>query len=196
MKITALPVLLPLSAFLLACGGDGGQALSDDLRKDLEASANKIELAGQPDTYQPMRFVSELEQGKTAEPVERTKTPRKVAARTAGTDTDESTSPAPESQQELQVASVTSETPQAPEPTPEAPTVPSVAPRPASLPVDVPAERGRGEGSGGVGRGQDGSGIGIGDVIGVVIRGGGVGPDHCPPPRGRRPRGPIGIRLP
>jgi hypothetical protein len=189
-------VLVPLSAFLLACGGDAGKALSDDLQKDLEASASKIELAGQPDTYQPMRFVSELEQGKTAEPVERARTPRRVAAKTAGQDRNETTSPAPEAEQEVQVASVTSEAPQAPEPTPDAPTVPSVAPRPASLPVDMPAERGRGEGSGGVGRGQDGTGIGIGDIIGVVIRGGGVGPDHCPPPRGRRPRGPVGIRLP
>jgi hypothetical protein len=195
MRITLSRALVPLSAALFACSGDG-RSLSDDLKKDLEASASSIELAGQPDTYQPMRFVSELEQGKTAEPVERTRTPRRVAARTAGVDKDETTSPAPEATQDLQVAEVTSEAPQAPQPTPDAPSVPSVSPRPASLPVDVPAERGRREGSVGVGRGTDGTGIGIGDIIGVVIRGGGVGPDHCPPPRGRRPRGPVGIRLP
>jgi hypothetical protein len=196
MNIKLIRALVPFSAALLiACGGEGG-ALSDDLKKDLEASASTIELAGQPDTYQPMRFVSELEQGKTAEPVERTRTPRRVAAKTAGVEKDETTSPAPETAQDLQVAAVPSESPQAPEPTPDAPSVPSVSPRPASLPVDVPAERGRGDGNAGVGRGTDGTGIGIGDIIGVVIRGGGVGPDHCPPPRGRRPRGPIGIRLP
>jgi hypothetical protein len=175
MRITLIRALVPLSAALFACSGDGG-ALSEDLKKDLEASASTIELAGQPDTYQPMRFVSELEQGKTAEPVERSRTPRRVAARTAGMDKDETTSPAPEAAQDLQVAAVTSEAPQAPQPTPDAPSVPSVAPRPASLPVDVPAERGRGEGNVGVGRGSDGTGIGIGDIIGVVIRGGGVGP--------------------
>lgn len=196
MRIILVRVL-PLSAALLACSGDGGRAISDDLKKDLEASATRIELAGQPNGYQPMRFVSELEQGKTAEPIERTRTPRRVAAKTAGLEGQDTTSPAPEADKQIQVAAVTSDAPQAPEPTPDdAPTVPSVAPRPVSLPVDVPAERRRGEGNSGVGRGQDGTGIGIGDIIGVVIRGGGVGPDHCPPPRGRRPRGPIGIRLP
>lgn len=178
---------------IAGCGGSGRDAVSDELRRDLEASAASLELAN-PSAGQPMRFVSELEQGKEAEPVERTRTPRRVAARTAGVQQNETTSPMPEAQQELQVAVAPSES-QAPQPVPDAPSVPSVAPRPASLPVDVPAEAGRGEGSWGTGRGQDGSGIGIGDVIGVVIRGGGVGPDHCPP-RGRRPRGPIGIRLP
>lgn len=172
---------------LAACSSGKGESMADDLKRDLEASATKIELANQGQA-QPMRFVSELEQGKTAEPVERTRTPRRVAAKTAGVTPETQTSPTPEPQQEIQVAQAT-ESPQAPLPTPEVSSIPTVAPRPASLPVDVPTEGGRGYGGGGIGTGDNGSGIGIGDVIGVVIRGGGVGPDHCPPRR--RPRGRI-----
>lgn len=189
MRVTAKSALVPVVGMLLACGGSGGSALSDELRQDLEASASKIELAGQDNAYQPMRFVSELEQGKVAEPVQRQRAPRRVAASTAGQVPEETTSPAPEAVEQVQVA-VASEAPQTAEPAPEVSSVPSVAPRPVSLPVEVPANSGRGDGRVGVGRGDDG--IGIGDVIGVVIRGGGVGPDHCPPPRGRRPRGPWG----
>lgn len=170
-------------------GGKDASPLADDLKKDLEASAASLELAGRS-TAQPMRFVSELEQGKTAEPVERRRAPRRVATNTTGIQPEEKSSPSPEPQQEVQVATVTSDAPQAPEPTPDAPTVPMVAPRPASLPVDVPIDGGgRGNGGGGIGNGPYGGGIGIGDVIGVVIRGGGVGPGHCPPRR--RPRGRI-----
>ncbi|MGQ0648697.1 MAG: hypothetical protein ACT4P7_14145 [Gemmatimonadaceae bacterium] len=179
-----------VTALIVSCsGGRDGGPLADDLKRDLEASSTTLELAGQPNA-QPMRFVSELEQGKTAELVERTRAPRRVASRTTGTEPKETTSPSPEVQQEVQVAEVVSEQPQAPLPAPDAPTVPMVAPRPASLPVDVPTDGGRGIGGRGVGNGDYGTGIGIGDVIGVVIRGGGVGPDHCPPPR-RRPRGRI-----
>jgi hypothetical protein len=177
-------------AAVAACGGSGDAgSLTDDLKRDLEASATQVELAGQTGA-QAMRFVSELEQGKTAEPVQRVRSPRRVAAGRTGPQPEETTSPAPEVRQEVQVAVAVTEQPQAPQPTPDAPTVPMVAPRPASLPVELPADGGRGTGSVGVGNGDYGTGIGIGDVIGVVIRGGGVGPDHCPPPR-RRPRGRI-----
>lgn len=178
-----------LASATLACGGRGDAGpLADDLKRDLEASATQLELAGQGG--QAMRFVSELEQGKSSEPVERTRTPRRVAANTVGTEPEQQSTVAPEVQQEVQVAQTVSEAPRAPQPVPDAPSVPMVAPRPAALPVDVPTEgTGRGAmGGGGVGNGDYGGGIGIGDVIGVVIRGGGVGPDHCPPPR-RRPRG-------
>lgn len=182
-------ITLGLVSAAAACGGRGDAGpLAEDLRRDLEAASAKLDLANQSDA-RPMLVVSELEQGKTAAPVERVRQPRRVAAQTAGTQPEQTTSPSPEPQQELQVATVTSEAPQAPQPTPDVPTVPMVAPRPASLPVDVPNVGGRGNGSVGVGTGDYGGGIGIGDVIGVVIRGGGVGPDHCPPPR-RRGRGP------
>jgi hypothetical protein len=184
--ITAIGLVAVTAA---SCSGRGDAGpLADDLKRDLEASAAQLELANQAGA-QPMRFVSELEQGKTAEPVERTRTPRRVATKTTGNTPQEQTTPSPEPQQEVQVAQVTSEAPQAPQPSPDAPSVPMVAPRPASLPVDIPQDAGRGRGSIGTGAGDYGTGIGIGDVIGVVIRGGGVGPDHCPPRR--RPRGGI-----
>lgn len=179
-----------LMAGSLACGGSGDSALSDDLKSDLEATKSTIELANQSAGAQPMRFVSELEQGKASEPVERTRTPRRVAAQTTGPTPQEQTSPAPEVRQETQVAEVQSVAEQAPQPVPEISSVPKVAPRPASLPVEIPADGGgRGLGAGGIGNGEAGAGIGIGEVIGVVIRGGAVGPDHCPPRR--RPRGRI-----
>ncbi len=184
--IAAIGVVALVAA---GCGGKGDSALADDLKADLDASKSQIELANRAAASQAVRFVSELEQGKSAEPVQRTRTPRRVAAQSAGFVPEDKTSPAPEVRQETQVAEVPSEVQQAPQPQPEVSSVPMVAPRPASLPVDVPSDGGRGVGAGGIGNGDGGSGIGIGDVIGVVIRGGGVGPDHCPPRR--RPRGHI-----
>lgn len=184
--------LFSLALAVAACSGGGsGSTISDELQADLKAAASKVELAGQS-TAQPMRFVSELEQGKNSEEVQRERTPRRVAARTTGETPQQEVTPSPEVSQEVQVAQP-SPAAEAPQPTSDAPSVPMVAPRPASLPVDVPTEGfGRGAGSGGVGAGDYGGGIGIGDVIGVVIRGGGVGPDHCPPRR--RPRGRLPMR--
>ncbi|MCC6319296.1 MAG: hypothetical protein IT361_16605 [Gemmatimonadaceae bacterium] len=188
MSIRKLLVLGLIGA--AACGERAGEGnLSADLKRDLDASANPIELASQGNEA-PMRFVSELEQGKTAEPVQRSRRPRPTVARTAGTTPQDLSTPAPEVKAEIMVAQTT-EASVAPSPAPAVSSVPLVAPRPAALPVEVPAEGGRGTGGGGIGTGDSGGGIGIGDVIGVVIRGGGVGPDHCPPrrrPRGRLPR--------
>jgi hypothetical protein len=188
MVAKSLSALVSTTAVLLACSGGSGAALTDDLQKDLASSSARIELAGQAGA-QPMRFVSELEQVRAAEPVERTRTPRRVAAQTAGTDDQNTPAVAPESKQELQVAEAPAPAPTAPAPTPEVSAVPSVAPRPVALPVELPADGGRGYGGYGTGRGAEGIGVGIGDVIGVVIRGGGVGPDHCPPRRRPRTRG-------
>ncbi len=193
-------MLVPLALFVGACGSGGGsEALSDDLKKDLAASAAApLELANAGGAYQPMRFVSEIEQSNGAAPVQRTRAPRRVAAQRANVEQPEQTeSPAPEPQHEVQVAELPAEVQQAPAPEPDVPRVPTVAPRPSALPVDVPAAPATGGygregsgGSGGIGVGR-GDGVGIGDVIGVVIRGGGVGPDHCPPRRRGRPRFPI-----
>ena len=171
-------------AATVACSGSDRGGMADDLKRDLEASSSSLELAGQGRNAS-MQVVSELEQGKVSEPVERARAPRPVAANTTGLKPEDKTTTAPEPQNEVQVSQV-SEAPQAPAPAPDAPTVPMVAPRPASLPVDVPSEGVRGQGDRGVG--TEGTGIGIGDVIGVVIRGGGVGPDHCPPRRRGRGR--------
>jgi hypothetical protein len=186
MRLNLHRAVAPLALALFGCGGNG-DAVADDLAKDLAASSVRIELAGS--NAQPMRFVSELEQVQQAEPVQRQRTPRHVAAKTADDRPDENLAVAPESQQELQVAEAPAPEAQAPAPEETVSAVPSVAPRPVALPVDVPTEGISAYGRAGSGRGTDGGGgIGIGDVIGVVIRGGGTGPDHCPPPR-RRPRG-------
>lgn len=197
MRTSFMRMLVPLALAATACGrgASDSSALTDDLRKDLEASsAAAPELAGAPNSP-GMSVVSDIEQVNGSAPVERTRAPRKVAARAASLDRDESESPAPETANEVQVAQAPAETPQAPAAESDVPTVPSVAPRPAALPVDVPYQGtggggGYGDGTIGTGRG-DGRGAGIGDVIGIVIRGGGVGPDHCPPRRRGRPRFPI-----
>lgn len=197
MRTSLMRMLVPLALVAAACGrgASDSSALTDDLKQDLEASSSaKPELAGASAGNQPMRFVSDLEQVNGSAPVERARAPRKVAARSANLEQAESESPAPETSNEVQVAQAPAETPQAPAPEADVPSVPSVAPRPAALPVEVPSQGtgGGGYGDGGIGTGRgDGRGVGIGDVIGVVIRGGGVGPDHCPPRRRGRPRFPI-----
>ncbi len=197
MRTRLMRMLVPLALVATACGrgASDSSALSDDLKKDLEASSSaKPELAGASGAYQPTRVVSDIEQVAGSTPVERARTPRKVATRSANLNQNEAKSPAPETSQDVLVSQAPAETPQAPAPDSDVPTVPSVAPRPAALPVDVPAQGtgggGYGDGRIGTGRGE-GRGAGIGDVIGVVIRGGGVGPDHCPPRRRGRPRFPI-----
>ena len=194
MRSSIVRLIVPIAFVVSACAkgtSDAGQ-LSDDLRKDLAAStASRPELANASGDYQPMRFVSDIEQSNNSEPVERSRTPRRVAARSANSEQNETESPAPDTQNEIQVAQTPSEAPQAPAPDPDIPTVPMVAPRPAPMPVDVPSMEGTGRGGIGMGRGGEGRGVDIGDVIGVVIRGGGVGPDHCPPRRRGRGRFPI-----
>ena len=191
MRTTIVRFVVPI-LFAAACGDGAPEKaqLTDDLERDLEATSGaKIELASGAGAYQPMRFVSEIERTESATPTTRIRAPKRVAARTASVEKEETRSPAPEPVQEIQVAETPSETPQAPAPTEEVSSVPSVAPRPVPMAVDYPVTGGAGRGDH-VGHGDEGRGVLIGDVIGVIIRGGGVGPDHCPPPR-RRPRGPI-----
>lgn len=193
MRSNLVHLLVPLAFVAAACGGSPATGdLPDDLKQDLAATAassSTLELANGSTGYQPMRFVSDIEQTDASTPVERAPSPRpvRVPRPTAAPAPEPEQAPSPEPTPEVQVAEVA----QSPEPQPEVSSVPMVAPRPAALPVDVPstqvADRGEGRG-GGIGRGDDG--VGIGGVIGVVIRGGGVGPDHCPPRRrgpGRRP---------
>lgn len=173
-----------------ACGGGDLQSASipDDLKQDLAAaSAPKLELASAAGDYQPMRFVSDIEQTELSTPVKRAPKPRPMPAPTSSPQPQDQPAPAPEP--EAQVA----EAPQAPQVAEAVSAVPSVAPRPSALPVDMPSTQGVGDRDGQVfGRGGD-RGADIGGIIGVVIRGGGVGPDHCPPRRrgGRRPPFPI-----
>ncbi|MCC6928481.1 MAG: hypothetical protein IT359_05755 [Gemmatimonadaceae bacterium] len=194
MRIRLVRLLVPVSLFVVACGRDTSRTtgMSEDLKKDLEASTSKFELAG-ADNARPMAYVSELEQVNGAAPVERTPQRRRVATRSANVQLpEEKSSPAPQVADEVQLAQAPEETAPVPAPADEAPRVPTVAPRPSALPVDVPGGgSGGGYGNGGIGGRGDGRGEGIGDIIGIVIRGGGVGVDHCPPRRRGRPRIPV-----
>lgn len=200
MRTTYLRILLPLVLVAAACdrGAPGSSALPDDLKRDLTASSAKPELVGSTSGYQGMQVVSELEQVNGSVPAPRARAPRQeVAERSVDLRQAAVQAPAPETSPEPPVAAPPAESPEPPAPVSDAPSVPSVAPRPVALPVDVPTQvgggGGGGYGDGGIGSGRgEGRGPGIGDVIGVVIRGGGVGPDHCPPRRRPgRPRFPI-----
>lgn len=194
MRTSLVRKLVPIALVAMACGRGASDSatITDDLRKDLEAASSaRPELASASGAYQATSFVSEIEQSNGAAPVQQAPVPRRVAARSANLQQNETHSPAPEPQSEVQVAETPAETPQAPAPQSDVPSVPSVAPRPSALPVDVPSMQGTGNGGGGgggIGTGRGGEGIG--DIIGVVIRGGGVGVDHCPPRRRGRPRFP------
>jgi hypothetical protein len=194
MASSAWRFALPLLVAAVSCGRSNSRTakLNDDLQRDLTAAAaSGLELASGAQGYKPMRFVSPIEQGESAVPVQRRPTRRPVVAQHTGVDQEQQKAPDPAPQDVV-------EAPKAPEPQQTAPasdvpSVPTVAPRPAPLPVEYPAE---GSSRGATGAGS-GPGTDIGTIIGVVIRGGGVGDDHCVPPRGR-PRGgiPLFPRIP
>lgn len=141
-----------------------------------------LELANSPETYQPMRFVSAIEQGRPAEvevkPVILVD-PEPVESLTV--------TPAP-----MPVAEDEHAHHAAPDSAPSSEPlvvrrVPSVMLRESEPPEPVPGashDRGRAEE-----RGPD-----MGNEVGVVIRGARVDPDHCPPRR--RPPASINIRIP
>lgn len=187
MRSSALPVAALLLAASVSCGrSDASDArLSEELEQDLaKASASALELANGSGTYQPMRFVSAIEQVPQAEPERKKPQPKPTVRRNASTEVEEQKAPdpAPETAVATPVAEVPLVTDEAESvDVAEAPRVPIVAPRPAPLPVEVPSSGGSGAVGGGRTEGPD-----WGDVVGVVLRGGRVDPGHCPP---RRPRG-------
>ncbi|HEX6060264.1 MAG TPA: hypothetical protein VFZ11_14740 [Gemmatimonadaceae bacterium] len=180
MRALALLTTLPL-ALLAACGADdAAPSVSDDLRADLRlASSGSMELASAVRGDSMVVSAIERTPARAASPAatpRRSATPRVRVPR-----------PVPEATPEP-----------APDPAPaaatEEPEVIAEAPAPSDLPaatrpVPVSFPSGGGEGAEGA-RGGDGPGMGevVGTVIGVVIRGGGVGDDHCIP-RTRRGRG-------
>lgn len=138
-----------------------------------EARARAADLANSTQNYQPVRFVSAIEQVRPPRPVSRVK-PDEVVQK--GTDSV--------AVEPVVVATISAE-PEAPADTTtevsSAPRVPSIIPRDAPAPAAV---------GGGLGewRGSD-PGPEMGTVIGVVLRGGRVDPGHCP----RHPRPPTQI---
>jgi outer membrane biosynthesis protein TonB len=172
----------------IACGTKQEQSASidADLQKDLASvGASDSGLALASADYQPMRFVSSVEQVKPAVPSKRVShtsepakapKPRPKAKR----------APAPAPTPEPQVVA------EADVPEPEPQQTPSEAPAPEPQPVVIaqqpspePSHAPVGNtGDGGVGNRGNGGGWGgiLGGIIGaVVIRGGMGGVDHCDP---------------
>jgi hypothetical protein len=192
VRATALISVLPIALLVAACSrSDRPQstALSDDLKRDLAAaSATGVELASSSHGYQPTRFVSAIEQPRGAAPAPKAVARRHVPRHTASPKVEEQPAVAPAPEPEVvapqEVAAAPQETKiEAPAPAPE-PTV--IAPRPAPVPASYPA----GESQGTHGRAGNGGGDVLGGIIGVIIRGGNGGIDHCDPRTdGRRGRG-------
>lgn len=184
---------LTLTLMLGACARtpEPAATLSDDLRKDLAAATTSdLSPGGAAPGYQRMRFVSAIEQSKTATPAPRAKVSRHrirpaVAARPANDAvTEEMPDHVMSTVAESPAPSVASTT-EAPAPDPE-PIHPSAG-RPSPDPIPAPGGdasepvAGRGDGGGGWGRV-------IGGIIGsVVIRGGHGGVDKCDPRTDGRP---------
>jgi len=152
-----------------------------------QAKAAGRDLALSSQNYQRARFVSDIKQVRAPNPVTK---PAPVEVVKEGTDSvqvEPIAEPAPVTEPEAPPVT-------APESTTviaSAPSVPSIIPRDAPMPEAVGnsgAQRGRG-------RGED-----PGGVVGVVIRGGHVGDDHCRPANRpgiptRIPRFPIHFRI-
>jgi len=169
-KVAALSLALMVSA--CSKRPEPTASLPDDLKKDLAAASQaSTPLATAPQSFQPMRFVSDIERTRATERVLRPK----VSTR------HERMAPTQHAQGNP-VVSLTSHTL-------ETVTTPTNSPSPeptavvAAVPDPLPASGGSG------GPSADGaveSGRGIGSVLGgilagVVIRGGHAGPDKCDP---------------
>ena len=140
-----------------------------------QARARAEDLANSTQNYQPVRFVSAIEQVRPPRPVTRIKPDTVVLEGKDPVHVEPVVVPTETEGPVLQVDSTTE--------TASAPRVPSIIPRDAPEPAAV-----GGSGGGGEWRGRD-PGPDMGTVIGVVLRGGRVDPGHCP----RHPRPPTQI---
>ena len=144
-----------------ATGADSSGALA-------EAKARAQDLANSNQSYQPVRFVSDIEQVRPPRPVRK---PQPDVVVREGTDSVRAEPvPLPASSPEEGVTAVRNDAP--PDDAGSGPRVPSIIPREAPLPAAVGA-------SSGDWRGND-PGPDMGTVIGVVLRGGRSDPGHCP----------------
>lgn len=167
-----------------ACGPSSRPANgADDAASTLaEAKARAQDLANSTQSYQPVRFVSEIEQVRAPRPVKRPEPD--VVVRQGQDSVPVEATPVPSvAMEEVAPAVHVDSTTENVGP----PRVPSVIPREAPLPAAV------GGGSGDW-RSPD-PGPDMGTVIGVVLRGGRVDPGHCPR-HPARPPSQIPIRVP
>ena len=174
-NLAARFTLLTLTA--AACGPSSQPAVtgSDSSGAVAEAKARGQDLANSNQSYQPVRFVSDIEQVRRPRPVRK---PQPDVVVREGTDSIPAEPvPLPATSPEEGPTAVQNEVPV----DASAPRVPSIVPRDAPLPAAVGA-------SSGDWRGKD-PGPDMGTVIGVVLRGGRGDPGHCP----RHPRPPTQI---
>jgi len=165
-----------LTVAAAACAQSPESAAPDDSASTVaQARARAEDLANSTQNYQPVRFVSAIEQIRPPRPVTRTKPDTVVLEGKDPVQVEPVAVPTEAEGAALQVDSTTE--------TVSSPRVPSIIPRDAPQPEAV-----GGGGGGGEWRGND-PGPDMGTVIGVVLRGGRVDPGHCP----RHPRPPTQI---
>jgi hypothetical protein len=203
MRTDTKVAALSLALLLGACSRreEPTATISEDLKRDLATASVAGDLAGAPQKYQRMRFVSDVERPKAATPAKSTQ----LAKHTVKSTVRHRPAPRPAEQPAPEVADPTvttvAEAPAPAEPVSEPMPQPVViSQRPTPDVINVPAtmgdggmgERGR---NGGIGsRGVGGLGGILGGIIGaVVIRGGHGGVDKCDPRTDGRNRGPISV---
>jgi hypothetical protein len=148
----------------------GDESNRDGSSRIVEAQAKAEDLANSTQSYQPVRFVSEIEQVRRPQPETRHVLAEVVTEGTESIKAETTTAPvsvAAPAEPEVASDSTTDATPPS--------SVPSIVPRSAP-PPDAVASTGSGLGEW---RGRD-PGPDMGTVIGVVLRGGRVDPGHCP----------------
>ena len=173
--------LTTLAAIACSSSSQPADSESETARTLEQAKARAQDLANSTQSYQPVRFVSAIEQVRAPRPVLEPKPDVVVKKGTDSVAADPVPVPATVQEEPADVAQIDSSVQTA-----VAPRVPSIIPREASLPAAV---------GGGTGdwRGND-PGPDMGTTIGVVLRGGRVDPGHCP--RHPRPPSQIPNRIP
>lgn len=192
-KVASLTLALALSA--CSRREEPTATLPDDLKRDLAvASSASGDLATAPQSYQRMRFVSDVELPKKTEPAHRPSVAKRPIRPTVRR-SPKAEQPLPEPAREPEATAVAvapAPVPAAEAPIPE-PVVIAQRPTPDYTPSTIPASL---PSDGGIGERRRGGGVGglggiLGGIIGgVVIRGGHGGVDKCDPRtdgRGRRP---------
>jgi hypothetical protein len=177
-----------LMALVAAACGPSSQpdtpASGDPAGALAEAKGRAQDLANSNQSYQPVRFVSDIEQVRPPRPT-RTVKPD-VVVRDGSEPVSAEPVPTPAIVAGDPVPSIQTDSTMDPVSTPR---VPSIIPREAPLPAAV----GGATGGSGEWRGND-PGPDMGTVIGVVLRGGRGDPGHCP--RHPRPPSQIPNRIP
>lgn len=175
--------LLVMSTLLFAAAcSQKKDSMSDELKQDLDVAASSDGLALASNKAGTQQLVSAIEQAPPA-PKRKTASQRAVRHRRAESETApvETETSSPLEQAEGQDVADASAAPVEIEPV--------TAPRPTAIMVSMPGRSGGGRMGSGMG-----VGIEIGSMIGVVLRGGSVGDDHCEP-AGRRTGSPIRIGI-